>query len=98
MNSGRCAFHARRAAALFTDTLLFATITGTVAHASVLTALVIDPPTTAGAGSNSTRSGAGTWHLFAVDNTNDNFGISSFDVTVQSLGGAMTASNRAPAT
>jgi len=68
------------------------------AHASAILGLFIDPATTAGANSNSTRSGAGTWHLYAVDN-DANSGISSFDATLTTVGGTFTnSSNRSPAT
>jgi len=68
------------------------------ANAATILGLVVDPATTAGANSNSTRSGAGTWHLYAVDN-DTNFGISSFDATLTTVGGTFTnSSNRSPAT
>jgi len=52
--------------------------------------LVVDPATTAGAGvplSNtlsvtSSRSGAGTWHLYAVDDQTNEFGIRSYNVAL----------------
>jgi len=66
-------------------------------NAAVIVGLAIDPNTTAGAGSNSTRSGNGTWHLYAIDNTPGSSGISSFDVTVTSSA-SMAVNNRAPST
>jgi len=67
------------------------------ANASVIYGLVKDPATTAGLNSSSNRSGAGTWHLFGVDTSADN-GISSFDAFVSSVGGLISATNRAPQT
>jgi hypothetical protein len=72
---------------------------------TVYTWLVIDPPTTAGAGVsaiagagqsmvvNSSRSGANTWHLFAVDDADSSAGIRSFNVKVN---GATATNLRAP--
>jgi len=68
------------------------------ANAAVIYGLLLNPATTAGAGSNSNRSGAGTWQVFAVDNAAGNSGISSFDVTLSNPGGTIAASNRAPQT
>jgi len=73
---------------------LAAVVMASAANASVIFGLVLDPPTTAGGGT-STRSGAGTWHLYAVDNTNDNAGISGYNVAYNA---AITAINhRTPA-
>jgi hypothetical protein len=52
--------------------------------------LVVDPSTTAGAGVpasggfavTSTRSGVGTWHLYAVDDIIGSFGIRNYSVTL----------------
>jgi len=74
-----------------------ALLLGSSANAAVIYGLVVDPETTAGANSSSNRSGAGTWHLYGVDNSADN-GISSFDATVSSIGGLISATNRAPQT
>src|SRR4051794_28216842 len=70
----------------------------TTSDAAVIFGLMIDPSTTAGAASNSNRSGLGTWQRYAVDNTSGNSGISSFDVTLSNPGGTIAASNRAPQT
>jgi hypothetical protein len=52
------------------------------ANAAVIVGLLLNPATTAGAGSNSNRSGANTWHLYAVDDSPNNFGISSYDIVL----------------
>jgi hypothetical protein len=57
----------------------FMLLCATSAHASVIFMPVFDPPTTAGGGT-STRSGPGTWQLFAVDNTDADFGISGYNI------------------
>jgi len=66
--------------------------------------LVVDPVTTAGAGIpaingmavTSSRSGAGTWHLYAVDDADASAGIRSFNVK---LNGTIPAiSNRSSTT
>jgi hypothetical protein len=70
--------------------------------------LVIDPATTAGAGIpvvaaagsnlavNSSRSGAGSWHLFAVDDADASAGIRSFSVKLN--GTVSSVLNRSPTT
>jgi hypothetical protein len=70
--------------------------------------LVIDPATTAGAGIpvvaaagsnlavNSSRSGAGSWHLFAVDDADASAGIRSFSVKLN--GTISSVLNRSPTT
>jgi hypothetical protein len=64
--------------------------------------LVVDPPTTAGAGIpasggldiTSTKSGPGSFHLYAVDDVAGSFGIGSYSVK---LTGALTSlNNRSP--
>lgn len=71
--------------------------------------LVIDPATTAFAGvpatagpppaafaeRTSTRSGAGTWHMYLVDDTTGSFGIKNFSVKID---GATAITNRTPQT
>jgi hypothetical protein len=60
--------------------------------------LVVNPPTTAGSGVapsggfsvTSSRSGPGTWHLYAIDDGTGDFGIRSYSVT---LGGTIPAIN-----
>lgn len=79
--------HTRRS--LFTALVLACSFGANAALAGPLYVfLVVDPATTAGAGvasSNdfsvtSTRSGVGTWHLYAVDDLPDSFGIRSFNI------------------
>jgi hypothetical protein len=54
------------------------------APAAIVVGLVLDPATTAGLSSDvsSIYSGPGTWHLFAVDDNADDFGISLYNVNV----------------
>jgi hypothetical protein len=66
--------------------------------ADVLVYLLVDPPTTAGGGATSTRSGAGTWHLYTVDDSPANFGISTYEVKVSATSGTLTANTRSPLT
>ena len=64
------------------------------ANSAVIWGVAVNPPTTAGPNSSSTRSGPGSFHIYAFDN--DNFGISSYNLT---MGPAVTASNnRSPVT
>jgi len=76
----------------------------TVANAGSMYAyLVVDPSTTAGAGIvpivnpgggtmavTSTRSGANTWHLYAVDDVDSSFGIKTYNIK---LNGTIPAIN-----
>ncbi len=77
----------------------------------IYAALVIDPPTTAFSGVpavdglnglSSNRSGPGTWHLYAIDNLNNNFnfGFQAFNIQlVPGPGGTIpSSSNRLPET
>jgi len=74
---------------------LAAVVMATGANAAVIFGVVFDPATTAGPNVTSTRSGAGTWHLYAVDNANDNAGISGYNIA---LAPSVTAFNhRTPA-
>jgi hypothetical protein len=88
--------------------LLLACLVSTVfvvsnANAAVILKLVFDPATTAGAGVplvnnlgvTSTQSGAGRYHLYALDNNAGSFGISSYNVFVA---GATSALHRSPTT
>lgn len=71
---------------------------------SIYTWLVVDPATTAGAGVaaqsgfnvSSTRSGVGTWHLYAVDDADGSSGIRSFFVKLN--GTTPAINNRSPVT
>jgi PEP-CTERM motif len=67
-------------------------------NAAVIFGLLVDPSVTAGPNSSSNRSGAGTWQLFAVDNLDSNFGLSSYDVSVSLPGGVVSANHRSPTT
>ena len=74
----------------------------------VYVALVIDPPTTAFSGvpasggfnGTSQRSGPGTWHLFALDDVDNTFGINQVAIkVVPGPGGTIqNISNRLPMT
>src|SRR4051794_5941056 len=64
--------------------------------------LVVDPTTTAGAGVpavnsmtvTSSRSGAGSWHLYAVDDSTTDFGIRNYSITLSpGAGGSIPAIN-----
>jgi hypothetical protein len=64
--------------------------------------LVTDPATTAGAGipsvnglaPTSSRSGAGTWHLYAVDDSTTDFGIRNYQIAITpAAGGTVPAIN-----
>jgi len=73
---------------------LAALLLATSANAGTIVGIAVNPGTTAGGGSTSTRSGLGTFHLFGLDETN--LGISSYNIT---MGPAVTASNnRSPVT
>jgi hypothetical protein len=82
-------------------------VNASVANAgTVYVYLVVDPPTTAGAGIpaiagggqnmivNSTRSGPGSWHLYAIDDADGSAGIRSFFVKL--TGTISSVSNRSP--
>jgi len=73
---------------------LAALLVATSANAATIIGVAVNPGTTAGGGSTSTRSGLGTFHIFGLDQ--DNLGISSYNLT---MGPAVTASNnRSPVT
>ena len=63
-------------------------------HASVILLPIFDPATTAGGGT-STRSGPGTWQLYAVDNTDADFGISGYAIEFSAI--ATAINHRTPA-
>src|SRR5215203_5547192 len=75
--------------------LILAIAGGRAADAAIVVGLVVDPTTTAGAlpDVSSIYSGAGTWHLFAVDDNAGDFGISTYSVK---LAGATTVRNTSP--
>jgi hypothetical protein len=76
----------------------------TSAGAGVIFDLVIDPPTTAfngippasGSSGTSTRSGAGTFHIYALDDTPGSLGIANYSVGL--LGSITVINHRAPLT
>jgi len=73
---------------------LAALLMATGANAATIIGVYLNPPSTAGAGSTSTRSGAGTFHLYGADDNQGSQGIATYSIT---LGPAVTASsNRAP--
>src|SRR5689334_18540238 len=79
-----------------TATLAIETITfAPTASATVFFGIFPNPTTTAGAGVSSTRSGPRTWHLYAVDDSQTDLGISSYVVT---LTGATEINHRSPMT
>lgn len=74
----------RRPAIVIATSCLLMLSTARAVHGSIVyVALVIDPPTTAFSGiptvngfaGTSTRSGSGTWHLYAIDDRPNSFGI-----------------------
>jgi hypothetical protein len=74
--------------------ILFATLaaltTVSTANATVIFGLMIDPATVANTSANgvsSIRSGANTWQLYALDDSNSDSGISSYDVTLANITG-----------
>jgi hypothetical protein len=85
---GWCAFRSLLAI------LAIAVLTTSRADAVTIVGILVNPPSTAGGGATSTRSGFGTFHLYGLDQ--DNLGISSYNIT---MGPAVTASNnRSPVT
>src|SRR5436190_58865 len=73
-----------------------------VARGQVYLFLVVDPPTTAGSGVapaggftvTSSKSGAGSFHLFAVDDVDGSYGMSVFRVKLNGSFSATTLLNR----
>jgi hypothetical protein len=65
------------------------------ADAAVIFNVLINPPSTAGGGATSTRSGLGSWHLYAIDDNADDFGISLYSVTMVN---ATAINHRSPVT
>lgn len=90
----------------FFATLAVLALAASANAGTVYTWLVIDPPTTAGAGGaalpsagqnlavSSSRSGAGSYHLYAVDDADGSAGLRSFFVKLNpGAGGTLGASN-----
>jgi hypothetical protein len=65
------------------------------ANAAVIFQYVLDPATTAGGGSTSTQTGAGRYHLYALDNTAGSSGIAAYNIALQ---GTTTNLHRTPQT
>ena len=93
---------------VFLMTIAIGSFAATSQAGYVYLGLIVDPPTTAGAGiptiarANSTgtfsvtsnKSGAGSWHLYALDTGGDSFGISYF--SIQLNGTLSNVFNRSP--
>jgi hypothetical protein len=92
-----------RSKAFFVVAFLGLALVTASANAAAIVKLVLDPATTAGNGIaavngfsvTSTQSGAGRYHLYLLDNTNNSFGVSSYNITVS---GATTGLHRTPTT
>jgi len=66
------------------------------ADASVIVGLLLNPASTAGGGATSTRSGNGSWQLYAIEDTGStDFGISSYNVV---MSGTTAVNHRSPVT
>lgn len=74
---------------------LAALIMASSANASVIVGLLLNPASTAGGGATSTRSGAGSWQLYALDTSTTDFGISSYDIL---MSGTTAVNHRSPST
>lgn len=74
---------------------LAALVLASSANAAVIIGVLADPTSTAGGGSTSTRSGVGTWQMYALDTDPASFGISSYNITMT---GATAINHRAPVT
>src|SRR5689334_21309331 len=85
----------RSIAACLASLLAISLATPGAARADILFGLLTDPTTTAGPGVNSTRSGAGSWQLYALDNSTLDFGIAYYNVT---MSGATAINHRSPMT
>jgi hypothetical protein len=80
----------------FVAFLFVAVLTISSANAAVIVGIYLNPPSTAGVGASSTRSGANTFQIYAADDNAGTFGIATYSLT---LGPAVTASsNRSPVT
>ena len=93
---------------VFLMTIAIGSFAATSQAGYVALSLIVDPPTTAGAGiptiarANSTgtfsvtsnKSGAGSWHLYALDTGIDSFGIAYFKVGLN--GTLSNVFNRSP--
>jgi PEP-CTERM motif len=75
--------------------VLTAVLGGSTAQATVHVGLVLNPSSTAGGGATSTRSGNGSWQLYALDDNDSDFGISSYNI---SMSGTTAINHRSPIT
>jgi hypothetical protein len=75
--------------------LMFGCCLANCANASVIVGLILNPASTAGGGATSTRSGNGSWQLYAIDDSNTDFGISSYNIT---MSGTTALNHRSPVT
>ena len=72
---------------------LAALVMANSANAGIIVGLLLNPASTAGGGATSTRSGNGSWQLYALDDTSADFGISSYNVT---MSGTTAINHRSP--
>ena len=84
-----------RSIAALTIALALSLATVRDAPAAVIFAWSVNPTTTAGGGATSTRSGIGTWQLYALDTDASSFGISSYNI---SMDNTTAINHRAPVT
>jgi hypothetical protein len=76
--------------------LLAAVLVGSTSQASVIVGLILNPGSTAGGGATSTRSGNGSWQMYAIESTDStDFGISSYNIT---MSGTTAINHRSPNT
>src|SRR3954469_5544560 len=79
----------------FVSFLLAAVLGGSISQATVYLGLSLNPKSTAGGGATSTRSGNGSWQLYALDDNDSDFGISSYSIT---MSGTTAINHRSPVT
>jgi hypothetical protein len=66
------------------------------ANGGVILLMLLNPPSTAGGGATSTRSGNGSWQLYAIESADaTDFGISSYNIT---MSGTTALNHRSPVT
>jgi hypothetical protein len=86
----------RSSGIIFLSFVLIGTLAASHSDAAVIMKLLINPASTAGGGATSTRSGTGSFQLYAVDDNVGTFGISSYQVTWGPI--VMATNNRMPVT
>jgi hypothetical protein len=89
------AHNAHRPGGFLATFLLAAVLGGSTSQAGVIVGLIVNPSSTAGGGATSTRSGGASWQLYALDDSNTDFGISSYNI---SMSGTVAINHRAPVT